>query len=1074
MLNRLRSHCRFALFSVSTVAACTLLIATIERVAIPPFVPEVAVAPKEGGRAIVAPDRPDEYVRWRRLSLVDENGEIDPDGVMKAKAHVDFMRAMQPEAPSSAGIGRNTWRSIGPGNFGGRIRSILIHPTSPDTMLLGSVTGGIWKTTNGGVSWSPVQDFMANLGVSTMVMQPGNPNIMYAGTGEYTGPIRGGGIFKSIDGGTSWTQLPSTSTAPSPGLAAANFYYVNRLAISPDGTTLLAATWAGIFRSTDGGATFVRTTPVISGSIGFPDVRIHPTDSTRAVASTWTGEAIYSRDGGATWLQASGMPGGSTFRRSELAYAPNAGNIVYASVDLEGGSLYKSTNGGESYTEVFDGLADTAFNPLGSQGWYDNMLFVSPTDANFVIWGGIDQFRSLDGGITFARQSRWQAWALAAPTSAHADQHVAVAHPGFNGTTNRIVFFGNDGGIYRANDVTTVGGGVSPYTSGWTELNNGLAITQLYGAAGHPGTGRIVGGTQDNGTIFYNPGRTNPAENWSWPFGGDGGFNAYDPTDVNYFYGEYIYLTIHRNTSGGASFSSYIYNGLTDAETSEAEFIAAFILDPNNSNRLLGASTRLWRSNTAKAVTPTWEVIKDSLGITNGDRISAIAVAPGNADIIYTGHNSGRVYRTGAGTAAAASVRASWAAIDDNGATNPLPNRRVTRVAVDPRDHNTVYITFGGFSGNNLYKSTNGGATWTDITGPSGGATALPDVPIRDVDIHPNNSNWLYVGTEIGIFTSEDGGTSWGLPHDGPANVPVDELFFLNTTLYAATHGRGVFATTTDRVQTAPLGFTATVNGNTVTFAWGPPLGIAPDSYQIDAGVSAGTTLASLPAGSGTSFTLPGVPDGVFFARVRGRQGSTLGPVSNEVMFAVGSAARPGSPTGLTGSVSGNVLSLAWVAPPSGGTLTNYQLTARDDAGQLLAVVPLPPIPSFTATPPDGTYRLSVFASGPAGSSEFSSNEVTLTVPGPCNVPNAVQNLRRSGSGSQVVIQWDPPASGPLASAYRLEAGLSPGTSNAAVLTLGGTILQGTAPSGTYFVRVFATNNCGSSAASSELTLVVP
>ena len=112
-----------------------------------------------------------------------------------------------------------------------------------------------------------------------------------------------------------------------------------------------------------------------------------------------------------------------------------------------------------------------------------------------------------------------------------------------------------------------------------------------------------------------------------------------------------------------------------------------------------------------------------------------------------------------------------------------MPNRRITRVAIDPSNSDVVYVTFGGFSGNNVYKSTNGGTTWTGITGPSGGPTVLPEVPVRDLEIQPTNSNWIYAGTEVGIFASENGGTSWTLPHDGPSNVSVDELFFLNTTL---------------------------------------------------------------------------------------------------------------------------------------------------------------------------------------------------------------------------------------------------------------------------------------------------
>ena len=751
------------------------------------------------------PQFPGEYLRWRQLSLVDENGVIDPDGLMRAKEHVDRMAAVV--SPLAGGISRATWTTRGPGNVGGRIRALAIHPTSTDTMVIGSVSGGIWKTTNGGASWTAVADFMTNLAVSSIVMQPGAPGIIYAGTGEgfYNADgIRGAGIFKSVDEGATWTQLASTSTVPSPGLTAADFQFVNRVAMSADGSTLLAATRTGIFRSTNGGATFTRSTMAGGGGIsvgnGIMDLDFHPADSTRAVAGLHGGTALYSADGGATWSSATGLPGNvnQVFgTRVETAYAPSDGSIVYASVDLDAGSLYKSTNGGQTYAEVFDGLADGTLNPLSSQGWYDNMLWVSPTDPNVLVWGGIDLFRSTNGAVSFSKISQWFSHFFSNPTSAHADQHIAVAHPGYNGTSNRIVFVGNDGGIYRASDVTTVGGGASPYQAGWSELNNGLAITQFYGAAGHPATGRVTAGTQDNGTLFFNPALAGASENWAAPFGGDGGFSAYDSADSNYFYGEYVYAQVHRNTTGGAGSSSYIYPGLTDAGSStSSEFIAAFGLDPNENNRLLVASVRLWRSNNVKAAVPVWEIIKAAVPAVT-DKISAIGVAPGNSNIVYAGHNAGRLYKTTNGTAAAVTVQASWTTIDDNGGLNPLPNRRITRITVDRNNHDVVYVTLGGFSGNNVYKSVNGGASWTDITGPGGGATALPDVPVRDLQIHPTNSNWIYAGTEVGIFSSENAGATWSLPHDGPSNVSVDQLFFLNTTLYAATHGRGLFSTPT-------------------------------------------------------------------------------------------------------------------------------------------------------------------------------------------------------------------------------------------------------------------------------------
>ncbi|MCW5857036.1 MAG: hypothetical protein KIS63_02020 [Caldilineales bacterium] len=698
------------------------------------------------------PDHPDEAVAFRLLQLRDENGVIPEDGLTKAVEHMEAMRGVSAQQAGSAGIEPGDWTWLGPGNIGGRVRSIVIHPTNPSLMWAGSVSGGIWKTTDAGASWLPVDDFMANLAVATLVMQPGNPSIMYAGTGEgfYNGDgIRGAGVFKSTNGGSTWARLASTATS--------DWFYVNRLAISANGAVILAANDTGIWRSTNGGTSWA----LRLADWRVKDIDFHPTSNTKAIASGSEGMAWYSTDGGLTWNMASGLPSLDWLGRVEVAYAPSSPSTVYASVSQNSGEIWRSTDGGQSYS-----LRSTGYNYLGGQGWYDNIVWVDPSNASKLVVGGIDLWRSTDGGATLTQISQW--WS--APASAHADHHAIVAKPGFNGTTNATVYFGNDGGVYRANNVYTVNG-----TTGWQELNNNLGITQFYGAAGNPTSGVIVGGTQDNGTLRY----TGNTESWTTMFGGDGGFDAADPTDPNYFYGEYVYLSLHRSTNGGAT-SDWIYSGLGDA-FSCANFIAPFILDPNNANTMLAGGCSLWRSTNIKAAVPSWSSIKPSLG----SAISAIAVAQGNSSIIWVGYNDGSVYKTTNGTAASP----TWVRVDTG--SPGLPYRYVTRLTIDRTNHNLVYATFGGFSADNVWRTTDGGATWSDITGS--GATGLPDAPVRSLVIHPTNANWLYVGTEVGVFASENGGAAWSLPQDGPANVSVDELFWMNNTLVAATHGRGLF-----------------------------------------------------------------------------------------------------------------------------------------------------------------------------------------------------------------------------------------------------------------------------------------
>jgi photosystem II stability/assembly factor-like uncharacterized protein len=455
------------------------------------------------------PDRPDEAARWRMLQMVDEYGNI-PEGALvnawEQKKQVPVESRAWPVGNSSgvdegealvAGISRTGWTWLGPGNIGGRIRSILISPSSPSTMWVGSVGGGIWKTNDGGATWAALDDFMANLAVNTMAIDPANPNVLYAGTGEgflagnnedFADVARGAGVFKTNDGGASWAQLSSTNNA--------SWYYVNRVAVSPrNSQVLLAATQSGIWRSPDGGASWSRRT-----SSNTQDVNFSPRVPGGCVASG-IGGALYSTDDGQTWGAASGLPVGG---RVEVAYFPLglvAGqivDIVYASVDVNNGEVYRSNNGGQSYARMstgFNYLTSTPGRP--GQGFYDNIIWVDPTSADIVVVGGIDLWRSIDSGRNFTRISNWRN----SPQTPHADHHAIVESPQFNGTTNKVVFFGNDGGIYRANDVYA-----ASTTAGWTELNNNLGITQFYGGAGNATSGRIIGGTQDNSTLVYTGG----------------------------------------------------------------------------------------------------------------------------------------------------------------------------------------------------------------------------------------------------------------------------------------------------------------------------------------------------------------------------------------------------------------------------------------------------------------------------------------------------------------------------------------------------------------------------------------
>jgi len=704
-----------------------------------------------------APDHPGEAALWRTKRQRDETGRIPIDGLTRALEHAAAMPAPAGiDSPSQ--ISRTSWTSLGPGNIGGRIRTIAFDPDDAQKIWVGGVAGGLWKTTNGGTTWTSVSSFLANMAVSSIVFDPVTPNTMFAGTGEgmYNGDAaQGAGILKSTNRGSTWSRLTSTANA--------NFQYVNRLAISRNGGVLLAATRSGLFRSTNDGTSWTRT---LTDEV--LDVRYHPTDNNKAVAGGRNGKAWRTVNGGASWIPATGLPSVAGFDgRVELTYAASSPTTVYISLDRNDGEVWKSTNGGASYVQK-----STGKSYLNGQGWYDNAIWVSPKNPNLVIVGGLDLWRSTDGGTTFSQISEW----FSSPPSAHADHHFIAAPPNFNGTTVRTVYFANDGGIYKATNVNTV-----TKTSGWTELNNRLGITQFYSVAVNPTTNHVIGGTQDNGTLFFKP--STGSEQWKETFGGDGGYSAADPADPNYFYGSYVYLMLHRSTDGGAS-ADWIYSGIGDANAC-ALFIAPFVLDPNDPTHMFAGGCRLWRSTNVKSTTPTWTQVKPTISGTPA--ISAIAVAPSNSAVVYVGYEDGTVWKsTDAGAATP-----TW-----NQVSTGLPGRYVSRITVHKTNPNIAYASLGGFSVGNVWKTSNGGTSWTQSSGS--GASALPAVPVYSLVIHPTNASKLYVGTEIGVFYSENAGSTWHTPSTGPSASPVDELVFSGTTLYAATHGRGIYKSPTN------------------------------------------------------------------------------------------------------------------------------------------------------------------------------------------------------------------------------------------------------------------------------------
>jgi hypothetical protein len=734
-----------------------------------------------------------------------------------------------PSSASQATLIASAWDELGPGNIGGRTRGLVIDPSDPDTMYAAGVGGGVWRTEDGGASWTALDDMMANIAVNSLAMDPANSNVLYAGTGEgffNADAIRGAGIFKTTDAGGSWSVVGDTGTV-------SDFHYVNDIVVSSNNSQrVYAATRTGILRSLTGGLTWalVLDATAVNGCLDLA-IRTDTADDTvfAGCGAGAQGTIYRNTDAGGvgTWdavFTEAGM------ERTSLAIAPSNQAVVYAMAEegaagnYRGGlhAVYRSTTGGGlgSWTAqvrntsptklntvlltnpVFAFFPECGFGPTAqffNQGWYDNVLAVDPADPNRVWAGGIDLFRSDDGGANWGLASYWWANPVLAQY-AHADQHTIAFHPGYDGTTNKTMFVGNDGGLFTTLDAraATSTNVCSPATGGisWSDLNNGYAVTQFYDGVPYPDGDTYFGGTQDNGTV--RGGTAGGPNAWDTILGGDGGYVAVDPTDTDVLYAENFGLSIQKSTNGGASFANATF-GIDD---DGFLFISPFIMDRSDSQRLWTGGWYIWRTGNGADEWERASALTPGLG-----SVSALATAPTNANRALVAMSDGIILRNSA--ALSADSTTSWPSVTPR-------SGYVSSVAFDPTNADVAYATYSTFGGGaHVWKSTDGGATWTGIDGS--GATGLPDIPAHSVVVDPSNSMRLYVGTDLGVYVTQDGGTNWAVENTGFANV-VTEKLAVNTiagtsTLYAFTHGRGAFKVSLG-TNASPTRFVADFDGN--------------------------------------------------------------------------------------------------------------------------------------------------------------------------------------------------------------------------------------------------------------------
>ena len=684
------------------------------------------------------------------------------------------------QAKQAAGAERSSaaWVLEGPENIGGRVNVIAVHPQDDDIVFAGCAAGGIFKTTDGGSSWVPVFDNELSLSIGSIVFDPANPNIMYAGTGDpnISGyPFIGNGIYKSTNGGNTWTHLGLT-----------NQRIISKIIVDPtNSNTIYAATMGlpfvrdnnrGLYKSTDGGLTW-NNILFISDSAGVIDLLMNPSNPQVLYAAGWNrirtnqesliyGPAakIYkTTNGGQTWNVLTGGLPQVDMSRIGLAMSgtnPNVVFAVYVDTTLELGGIYKTTDAGTTWNPIpISGLPPGI---LGGFGWYFGKIFVNPANDNQIYIAGIEMH------VTFNSGSSWQ---QATPPwwtyEVHADQHDMVF---LNSNTLMIA---NDGGIYK----TTNAGG------NWTDFDN-IPNTQFYRVTASPHQpGEFTGGAQDNGTTrgnYFN------ISNWPRIFGGDGFQALYNPADPWEMWVEVQDGDIYVSIDGGSSFIP-ANDGIDPAD--RRNWDTPIIMSSGNSSVLYTGTYRVYKNSGGPF--PFWSPVSGDLtdGIIFEDRfhnISTIAESPVNNSFLYAGTSDANVWRSLNGGG-------NWTNV-----TSTLPNRYVTSIKASTVSASTVYVTHSGYKYNDtiphVHKSTDNGSTWSNVSGD------LPFAAVNDILPFPGNDNILFVATDAGVYFTENAGVNWSRVGNNMPVIPVYDIEYDAGVqkLIAGTHARSIMTISTD------------------------------------------------------------------------------------------------------------------------------------------------------------------------------------------------------------------------------------------------------------------------------------
>lgn len=724
-----------------------------------------------------------QYKRWETFMepRVYPTGNFVNVTSKALEAYKDYVQSTYYQSLPAEKVTNGYWTSLGPENYAntsgwngghGRVNVIAVHPTNSSIIYAGTPAGGLWRSNDQGLSWTCLTDGMPIIGVSGIAIRPTNPNIMYILTGDGDGGDTPSiGVLKTVDGGATWKTTGLTFNAN-----VRPYKLVMRPGFS---TTLFAVTSSGIQRTTDGGVTW---TTVQTGD--FRDLVFKPGDNNTVYAVSTT-TYFRSTDGGETFATVSGtgLPN-SDFDR--IAIGVTAANADYVYLLYGGGStgyrgLYRSTNGGTTFT-----LRSSTPNIFGYEqdgsgtkhlANYDIAIAVSPTNAELVMMGGINVWRSSNGGTTWTIRSYWYQDSNSNGNDVgytHADIH----YLGYSGST---LWVGSDGGVYRS---TNNG-------DSWVDRSAGLRIMQFYRICTR--SGNTMGGTQDNGTNLL----SNSSPNATHIRGGDGFECIFHPSDNTKWYASTQDKYYRRTAFSILGFELETWSDITPDQFNQDPWNVAWLMSPSNTNRLfLGYFGTIYRSNDEGN---SWTNL--SAGFSSENRVNHMHINNSNSNRLYAA-SLGAMRRSDNCNDASPTFTNITAGL-------PVGSAAISGIAVDATNSNRVWVSFSGYSNNNkVFFSSNAGSTWTNISG------TLPNVPVNCIVYEGNGVDGVYIGTDIGVFYRNNTLNGWIPFGNGLPSTIVNELEVRvgESRIYAGTFGRGMWRS--DLYTACPTSHTLTAGND--------------------------------------------------------------------------------------------------------------------------------------------------------------------------------------------------------------------------------------------------------------------